>query len=229
MKAGLKKHYSLIIFDWDGTVVDSVPSIVEALKRAALDQRLPILDDQAYKDIIGLSLQPACQRLYPALDISGIAALMEGYKTHHRALLDQQPALAFTGAIESLQELQDAGLVLAVATGKGQVGLQKSIAVNHAGSLFQCCKTADDARSKPDPDKLEQILKELGVSAEQALMVGDSGFDMQMAHNAGIDCVAVSYGAQSADRLKAWQPVLIIDHFANLIDWLGLNKLEEVI
>ena len=227
MRPRLKNRYSLVIFDWDGTVVDSVPNIVESLKRAATERQLPVLSDQVYKGVIGLSLVPAIQTLYPDLKESAVSGFIEGYRQHFREL-EQSPPKAFSGALRGIQQLREHGVELAVATGKSQAGLRRSIEFNGFSSVIGLCKTSDDARSKPDPDMLEQILVELDIPREQALLVGDSGFDMQMARSAGIDRVAVSYGAQSVSELEGWQPVYIADSFVDLMNWLELGKLSEV-
>ena len=223
----IKRRYTLVVFDWDGTVVDSVPNIVEALKRSAIDLQLPVLEDPSYKGVIGLSLVPAAQALYPDAKDDVIAEYIEGYIRHVRAL-DEQAPQAFKGALAGIKQLRKQGVKLAVATGKGRTALQTSIEANGFDSLMDLCKTSDDARSKPDPDMLEQLLNELDVPREQALLVGDSGFDLQMAKNAGIDRVAVSYGAQSVSELERWQPVYIADSFADLMYWLQSDQLSEI-
>ena len=228
MKIETKKQYELIIFDWDGTVVDSVPNIVESLKRSALDSALPLLEDKAYKDVIGLSLVPAIAVLYPDLDQNSVKQYMEGYRRHYR-VLEQCPPKPFSGALEGLKHLQAKGMQMAVATGKSRAGLQRSMDANDLEQFVSVFRTSDEARSKPDPDMLEQIIAELGVSREQVLLVGDSCFDLQMAHNAGIDRLAVSYGAQIASELAVWKPVYIADSFTDFIDWLELDKLKKVV
>ena len=215
----VKKEYSLIIFDWDGTLVDSVPNIVSALKLAAGDLELPLLDDGSYRNIIGLSLGPALLQLYPYLDKSGLGDLRESYKNHHLRL-EQQASKPFSGVVDGLDAINNAGMLMAVATGKRRAGLQRSMVANGYQNFFHASRTADDAQSKPHPEMLEQLLKELEVPAEQALMVGDSSFDMGMAKSAGIDRVAVTYGAQSRKELAAWQPVMVADQFDEFVHWL---------
>lgn len=215
-----KKAYSLIIFDWDGTLIDSVPNIVTALRMAAEKMALPILEDEAYKGIIGLSLGEAVEKLYPDLDSEQVVAYREAYRDFHLEL-EQQPSRPYPGVTSGLEKLQEAGVPLAVATGKRRPGLNRSLEANDYYGFFKASRTADDAESKPHPMMLEQLLTELDVSADQALMVGDSEFDMAMAANAGMDRVAVSYGAQSAEKLKKHEPVLVADSFDELVSWLG--------
>lgn len=222
----LRNKYALIIFDWDGTVVDSISTIVAGLKGAATELQLPVLDDSVYKSVIGLSMMPAARTLYPDLSDSGISEYIEGYRKHFRSF-EQQAPKTFSGALSGVQWLQEQGVALAVATGKSRAGLQRSMAANGFGSEFDLCKTSDDARSKPDPDMLEQILRELDVPAAQALMVGDSCLDMQMAQSAGVDRVAVSYGAQSVAELERYDPSYIADSFTGLTGWLdGVSEVD---
>ncbi|OED41623.1 hypothetical protein ACH42_13395 [Endozoicomonas sp. (ex Bugula neritina AB1)] len=227
MKQQLQRRYSLVIFDWDGTVVNSVPQIVGALKQAAITLKWPVLDDDAYKGVIGLSLTPAVQSLYPHFNECEVSEYIQEYRTCFR-VLDQCPPKPFDGAVSGLKILKEKGVVLAVATGKSRAGLQRSMVANEMETMFDLYKTSDDARSKPDPDMLEQIVQELGVPKEQTLMVGDSGFDMEMARSAGIDRAGVSYGAQCVSELEYFQPSYVADSFTDLMSWLELDKLQEV-
>lgn len=215
-------RYSLIVFDWDGTLVDSVPNILQALKAAAVSQGLPLLDDQAYLGIIGMSLENAFNHLYSGLDPALVAPLVAAYKTHHRQL-EQRPSQLFAGVAAGLARIQSSATMMAVATGKRRAGLHYSMAANDCEGYFHHCCTSDDAQSKPDPDMLLQILDALDVAPEQALMVGDSVHDMIMAARAGMDRVAVGYGAEKSAVLKAHQPTFVAEHFDEFMAWLGLS------
>ncbi|WP_263079974.1 HAD-IA family hydrolase [Endozoicomonas sp. Mp262] len=216
-------NYSLIIFDWDGTIVDSVPNIVRALKGAVEDLELPMLDDVAYKGVIGMSLGNAFSHLYPAVQEDQLEKLISAYKEHHHRL-EQNASRLFEGVAEGLDKIKATGTAMAVATGKRMAGLQRSMVANGYEGYFKHCCTADHAASKPDPDMLFQILDKLGVSSDRTLMVGDSIHDLAMAANAGIDSVAVTYGAQEAGLLKAHRPVFLADHFDELVSWLGVSS-----
>ena len=215
--------YSLIIFDWDGTVVDSVPNIVKALRRAAENLALPLLNESDYRGVIGMSLEEAFRHLYPDAQADLIRHLISVYRTHHHQL-ELNASEPFDGVADGLERIKASGTSIAVATGKRQAGLSRSMTANGYDDFFHFCCTADDAASKPDPEMLNLVLEALSVPAEKALMVGDSVHDMAMAANAGIDRVAVTYGAQPAERLKQHQPVLIVDHFSEFVDWLGLGQ-----
>ena len=221
-------NYSLVILDWDGTVVDSVPNIIGALRAASGDVGLPLKDETAYREIIGMSLEEAFVSLYPERPFADIERLIEAYRRHHHAL-ESQPSGLFDGVAQGLEKIVAAGIQLAVATGKSQSGLARSMAANgYDNGVFAVCRTADHAASKPDPEMLRQILDVMDVPASQAVMVGDSVHDMAMAKNAGMDSIAVTYGAQQQrGALDRYQPVLIADRFMELIDWILNNRLSS--
>ena len=218
----VNKEYDLIIFDWDGTLVNSVPNIVSALRCAGLENGQADLSDEAYKGVIGLSLDTAILTLYPELDNETVARCRESYRNNYFRL-EASPSLPYPGVAEGLENLQQRGFKLAVATGKKRAGLQKSLDANELNHFFSDSRTADDAESKPHPMMLELILEELQIPAGKTLMVGDACFDLQMAANAGIDSVAVTYGAQSRETLSRYSPVLMVDTFDQLVDWLTVR------
>jgi phosphoglycolate phosphatase len=211
--------YDLLIFDWDGTLSDSIGRIVEAMKIAALRCDWPVCDDESIKDIIGLSLPEAILTLYPGRSAQQVEVLREHYAESYTAL-DREPSALFPGVVESLEAFKAAGYQIAVATGKARRGLDRVLKAHGWEDYFQITRGADEARSKPHPLMLEQILLHCGVPAGRALMVGDSAFDLQMARNAGMDSVAVGYGALPLTALRHYEPVLAIEHFAELADWL---------
>ena len=212
--------YKLLIFDWDGTLADSIGRIVEAMhvasRRSGFEQR----DDFAVKGIIGLGLPEAIRTLYPEIDDAELIAFREHYAEHYIAS-EAEPSPLFEGVVESLEAFRVEGYHLAVATGKARRGLDRVLKAHGWEDYFDITRAADETASKPHPLMLEQILAHCEVRPEQALMVGDSSFDLQMARNAGMESVAVSYGAQSIDALKLYEPRLAIDRFSELHTWLS--------
>jgi phosphoglycolate phosphatase len=212
--------YQLLIFDWDGTLVDSIGRIVESMHRAAESCGLPQLSDEAVKGIIGLGLPEAIRTLYPELDE---AALIErfrvGYGEHYMAL-ENEPSALFPGVEESLQAFREQGYQLAVATGKSRRGLHRILEGRGWLEYFDVTRCADETASKPHPRMLHEILAHCAVAPERALMVGDSIFDLQMARNAGVDSVAVGFGAQPLESLLGHGPRLAINEFPELRAWL---------
>lgn len=212
--------YQLLIFDWDGTLVDSIGRIVESMRRAADTCGLPQRSDEAIRGIIGLGLPEAIQTLYPELrEAVLVERFREGYSEHYLAL-ENEPSALFDGVEESLEAFREQGYRLAVATGKSRRGLQRVLQGRGWLDYFDVTRCADETASKPHPRMLHEILQHCAVAPARALMVGDSIFDLQMARNAGMDSVAVGFGAQPLESLLAHGPRLAINEFSELRAWL---------
>jgi phosphoglycolate phosphatase len=205
----------LFIFDWDGTLCDSTGKIVRSMQQAARQLRLPELEDIQVLNIIGLGLPEAVNRLYPDISPERAEALRAAYSEHflHH---DQTPMPLFDGVEETLHQLRDGGYSLAVATGKSRRGLERVLEGLGMSRFFHGSRCADETTSKPDPHMLLELLAEFRYQAEDAVMVGDTEYDMEMARRARMPSVAVSYGAHHIDRLKPYQPRLCIDRFAQI-------------
>ncbi len=211
----------LLIYDWDGTLVDSIGRIVEAMHQAARGCGLAQLSDAAIKGIIGLGLPEAIAVLYPDLrEPRLIERFRRAYSEHYLAL-EAEPSALFPGVAQALESFRAQGYALAVATGKSRRGLDSVLAGRGWLDYFDVTRCADETASKPDPRMLVEILAHCQVSASEALMIGDSSFDLQMAHRAGIRSVAVGYGAQPLAVLQQESPALAIEHFDELRTWLG--------
>ena len=215
--------YDLLIFDWDGTLADSIGRIVLAMNAAAERAGEAPSAENAVKGIIGLALSEAISVLYPHLDTDQVARFRQHYADIYMAL-DEQPSPLFEGVIESLQAFRAEGYRLAVATGKARRGLDRVLRANGWEDYFDITRAADESRGKPHPQMLEEILAHCQVEPARALMVGDSSFDLLMARNAGMQSVAVGYGAMSLQALSEFGPQLCIDHFSQLRDWLGRHR-----
>ncbi|WP_042011452.1 HAD-IA family hydrolase [Aeromonas fluvialis] len=211
----------LAIFDWDGTLMDSVGRIVACVQGAARDCELAVPAPARIRQIIGMSLDVAMPRLFPLCSDSGstiderqIAALIERYRHHY--LHDVTPSPLFAGAEELLHAWQARGLQLAVATGKSRRGLDRVLEETGLRPLFVTSRGADEARSKPDPLMLVQILDELGLLPWQAVMIGDSVHDMAMAEAIAMPRIGVTWGVDSRDALGRHGPVAVVDTMAVL-------------
>nr|WP_019342476.1 HAD-IA family hydrolase [Stutzerimonas stutzeri] len=212
--------YELLIFDWDGTLVDSIGRIVESILVAAARCDLPRLDEHSIKGIIGLGLPEAIAVLYPDVtDRKLVEAFRRAYADHYLAL-EAEPSMLYPGVATALQQFREQGHQLAVATGKGRRGLDRVLAGQGWSDFFDVTRCADETASKPDPLMIHEILEHCGVSPERALMIGDSVFDLEMARRAGVDSVAVSYGAQPLDVLLSCSPCMAINCFSELGEWL---------
>lgn len=211
--------YKLLIFDWDGTIIDSTRRIASSIRFSARDLELPVPSWEAAQDIIGLGLPEAIRILFPGLDEDMIEPMRQRY-VHYYLDADETPAGLFPGVQHTLESLRNKGYRLAVATGKSRHGLEHVFAETGLGWLFELSRCADETTSKPDPHMLHEILEQAGVGRHEALMIGDTEYDLKMGQRAGIDTVAVSYGAHHIDRLTVLNPVKELHHFPELEHWL---------
>ena len=216
----MQSEYKLLIFDWDGTLADSIGRIVTAMQVAAQRAGRPERDVSSVKGIIGLGLPEAILTLYPDMNEAQVVAFRQHYADIYIAM-DAEPSPLFSGVVESLEAFRAEGYHLAVATGKARRGLDRVLRAHGWEDYFDITRAADETASKPDPLMLNQILAHCDVRPEQALMVGDASFDLLMARNAGIDSVAVGYGAQSMEQLLAFEPKLAVNSFPELRAWLS--------
>lgn len=208
--------YKAIIFDWDGTLMDSVVKIVETMQSSAAHLGLPVPHFEQAKNVIGISLLPALKQLFKIEDEQQAKLLFHTYKAHFKQHREISSPLFF-GAIELLSNLKEKGYVLAVATGKGRQGLEHNWQHSNTADYFVTSRTADEAQSKPSPDMLNQILTELNLSASEVLMVGDTSYDMAMAEAINMDRIGVSFGVHSPDILKRHDPIAVIDSLEQLL------------
>ncbi len=208
----------LVVFDCDGTLVDSQHVIVRCMQQAFAAEGLAVPDDGAVRHIIGLALPRAVEVLAPEADAARNARLVEGYKAQFVALhqgtsVDDR---LFPGAYEAVSTLAAAGYALAVATGKGRAGLATTLSRHALDDLFHSLHTADDAPSKPHPAMLEQAMAEAGVGPRETVIVGDTVFDIEMGANAGVAAVGVSWGYHAPAALRQAGARAVIDHFREL-------------
>ena len=205
----------LVIFDWDGTISDSVARIVNSMQSAAVELDMTMPTYLEVKEIIGLGLTEAVFRLFPQASREQVFQLQTSYSRHYRAE-DSAPCPFFPGVEETLHQLKADGYQLAVATGKSRAGLDRVLLSLGMEDFFHNSRCADETLSKPHPLMLEELLAEFDLPAEAAVMVGDTEFDMEMAVNAGMPRIAVSYGAHHADRLHAFEPLACVDLFSEI-------------
>jgi len=206
----------LIIFDWDGTLINSIDWIASCLQYAAAQYNCPIPESQAAKDVIGLSINKAMQTLFPEVDEQTQQQLVACYSQKYFSKQISKDDL-FPGVYEMLIELNEAGYQLAVATGKNRAGLQEALRATGTEELFCITRCADETASKPDPRMLNEIMQHTDTAKERALMVGDSIHDLQMALNAHISAIAVSCGAHSEEFLQQYNPLLCLQQPSELL------------
>jgi len=214
-------RYRLIVFDWDGTLMDSAAMIVSCVQAASRDIGLPVPSDGRARHIIGLGLGDAMAYLFPQLDPAQYREVADRYRHHFFVRGGETPL--FEGTPELLEELFDAGFLLAVATGKGRRGLDRELNSTGLKRFFHATRCADESFSKPHPAMLLEIIEELGVSAERTLMVGDTTHDLEMAQSAGVSRLAVGYGAHPRDHLIGRMPLACVDDVASLRTWIAVH------
>ena len=214
----MQKQFDLIVWDWDGTLADSTGMITDALLNAAAQVGLPTLTSSAASSIIGLGLREAIHALYGDIPAAQAQALATQYSNNYYAGESRIPL--FAGAVDTIKTLNKRGFKLAVATGKGRRGL--NLALEHCAltHYFHATRTVDECFSKPHPQMLHELMEALVVLPERTLMIGDTSYDLQMAKNAGVRAVGVTYGAQKAEQWQHLEPLRQFNNFNSLSAWL---------
>ena len=213
-----ERRYSLVVFDWDGTLIDSAGTIVECIQQSARDMGLPVPDADRARHVIGLGLHDSLRIAVPDLAVEDYREFAALYRRHFLAREDAMSL--FPGVRELIDELRAEGRTLAVATGKSRRGLDRAFAASGLGAHFAASRCADETDPKPHPAMLLELMQELAVSAEVAVMVGDTSHDLEMARSARVDAVAVTYGAHPEAALRALGPRGCVASVEALRTWL---------
>ena len=221
-QAGRENKYKAIIFDWDGTLVDSTARIVDAMQMAIVENAMPVLTDHAIQQIIGLGLPEALKVLWPDITDAQSVQMQKCYVanfSHHSKI----SVGFFAQAHEIFEQLKQRGYVLAVATGKARRGLDEMLDGMDVRDVFDITRCADETASKPDPKMLQEILNELNITHQQALMVGDTSFDLDMAKNINMDSIGMTHGAHESKILTASGAKALCHDLTDLLDWIKKN------
>ncbi|SPE29906.1 putative hydrolase, haloacid dehalogenase (HAD) superfamily [Burkholderiales bacterium] len=212
------KRYQVLVFDWDGTLVDSTTQIAEAILRAAADIGTPVPDRAQASLVIGLGLAQALARVVPDLPPERIPEFAARYRAHYQ--YSEQHIRLFDGALAMLDTLRERGVPLAIATGKTHAGLARALQSARLEEHFATVRCADQTQPKPHPAMLQELAIEFAVDPADMLMIGDTAHDLQMAGSAGVAAVGVSYGAHPRAELERLQPLAIFDTLPALQRWL---------
>lgn len=212
--------YRLIVFDWDGTIIDSAATIAECIRQSARDMGLPVPTVEQASHVIGLGLHDSLRMAVPELQSERYPQFVANYRRHFLAREDAMGL--FDGMAELLPELKERCL-LAIATGKSRRGLDRALAATGVGPLFAASRCADETNPKPHPAMLLELMEELGFSRHQTLMIGDTSHDLEMAKAAAVDSVAVTYGAHPEEGLRACGPLHCCSNVNSLSAWLKQN------
>jgi phosphoglycolate phosphatase len=210
--------FAAVVFDWDGTLIDSTPTIARAIQAAAADLGLPVPEYEQACHVIGLGLQDALALAVPDLPPSRAAEFSARYRVHY--LAEDHALQLFAGARELLEALNATRMPLAIATGKTRVGLERSLQATGLGRFFGAFRCADQTHSKPHPAMLLELAEELSLAPARLLMVGDTTHDLEMAAAAGARAVGLTHGAHKLDALQRLQPLALFDSLGALHRWL---------
>ncbi len=215
----LPRQYDLIVFDWDGTLFDSTALIVSCIQAACLDLGVPVPDRQQSREVIGLSLDLAMRHACPDQDDALYPQLCDRYRHHY--FRDHHEVTLFEGVTELLQTLRTRHHWLAVATGKSRRGLDEALQISGLSPFFDATRTADETASKPNPLMLLELMRQFGAEPERTLMIGDTTHDLQLAANAGVEAIAVTYGAHETEALlRTHAPRGVAHSVLELRSWL---------
>jgi len=209
--------YRLLVFDWDGTIIDSASAIVECIREAARDSGIEIPSRERAAHTIGLGMHDALRFAVPDLPAERYPDFVAHYRKHFLARQDTMQL--FAGMRELLDDLSKKHL-LAIATGKSRRGLDRALEAGELRSYFRASRCADETNPKPHPAMLLELMEELNSSRTETLMIGDTSHDVEMARAAGVDALAVTYGAHNADGLRACAPLTCIENVKALEEWL---------
>ena len=213
-------RYPLIVFDWDGTIIDSTGTIAECIQQAAAEMGLPVPDDSRARHVIGLGLRDSLLHAVPDLPESRYNDFVALYRKYFLAREDTMKL--FPGMVDLLSSLKEKHL-LAVATGKSRRGLDRALDAGGLRQYFAASRCADETHPKPHPAMLLELMDELSLSSSQLLMIGDTSHDLEMARAAGVDSLGVTYGAHREEGLRACSPLNCFSSVAQLHEWLKTN------
>ncbi len=213
-----ERRYPLIVFDWDGTLIDSASTIVECIQQASRDMGLQVPDRDTASHVIGLGLHDALRFAVPGLERAQYMDFVAHYRRHF--LRREEAMTLFPGISLLMAALRERGHRLAVATGKSRQGLERALDASGLRSHFAATRCADETHPKPHPAMLLELLEALSLEPAQALMIGDTSHDLEMAKSADVDAVAVTYGAHPEARLRQLRPLALAASVAELESWL---------
>jgi len=210
-------RYRLLVFDWDGTIIDSAATIAQCIRLAAADLGLEVPTMEQARHVIGLGLRDALRAAVPGLAAGRTAEFVARYREHFRAREDE---MGLFGGMQELIAALSRNRMLGIATGKSRRGLDRALDASGLRRYFRASRCADETNPKPDPAMLYELMAALEVRADNALMIGDTSHDLEMARAAGVDALAVTYGAHPEQGLRACDPRGCVASVAELDEWL---------
>ncbi len=218
------RPFDLLVFDWDGTHMDSIGAIVACTRAVAGELELGDIAEETIRGTVGLGLRETMDILSPGCDDAMYQRILECYRRHWAADYRDEPVL-FPGTGEMLQDLAESGYLLAIATGKSRRGLEYALEQTGLRDLFHATRTVDEAFSKPHPKMLLDLLDELGVAPRRALMIGDTTYDLEMARSARTPAVGVCSGSHCREELARLEPLACLERVTEVGRWLEKSSL----
>ena len=214
----MSRQFELLVFDWDGTLMDSAAAISESLQVACAELGLPVPSRERARYVIGLGLTDALAYVLPELPEAEYPRVLERFRVHF--LRRDAETTLFPGAADMIRELRGCGFLLAVATGKSRRGLDRALKETGLRDYFDTTRCADEGFSKPHPGMLQAVMDLLATPPAATVMIGDTTHDLEMAKAAGVAAVAVTYGAHERAALTACRPLAVVDQLQGLRGWL---------
>jgi len=218
MRDARTPRFRFIVFDWDGTLADSASLIAASIQAACRDIGEPVPDEATARYVIGLGLADMLRHIAPGLVPVRQRELTERYRHHFLAADGSIPL--FEGVHEMLGELEADGRLLGIATGKSRVGLKRAFSQQGIGHRFVATRCADEGFPKPHPEMLLELMARVGAEPQETVMIGDTTHDIELARNAGVAAIAVTYGAHPSSGLAPLGPLALVDSVADLRQWL---------
>jgi phosphoglycolate phosphatase len=212
--------YRLLVFDWDGTIIDSASTIAECIRDASRELGLPVPERKRASHVIGLGLHDAMRLAVPELPGERYPEFVASYRKH---FVERKDRMQLFGGMRQLLEELSRSYVLAIATGKSRRGLDSDLAFHKLQPLFAASRCADETNPKPHPAMLLELMAKLEVPQAQTLMIGDTSHDLEMARAARVGALAVTYGAHPEGGLRACAPLECVSSVGELKAWLATN------
>jgi phosphoglycolate phosphatase len=219
----MRDGFRLLVFDWDGTVMDSLASIVACTQAAFADLGLEARSDDSIRRAIGMGLRDSMELFFPGRGHQVYEPLVERYR-HHWLASYKDLSTPFPGAAAAVARLHGAGYLLGVATAKSRRGLDRELATTGLGRYFHASRTVDEAPPKPDPRMLRDLMAELAARPAETLMIGDTTYDLEMARHAGTAAVGVCCGSHAREELAGCSPLACLADVAAVADWLAARR-----
>ena len=211
--------YKLLVFDWDGTLMDSQHEIITCFRSAATEAEMPVPSEETVRNVIGLGMREAVQGVFTEkLTENDISLFIEKYREIYFS--PNKPASELYNGVFDMLKALEPDYFLSVATGKGRNGLNAALKRTTLDTVFHFTRCVDEAPSKPHPQMLQDSMDYLGVEPHETLMIGDTEYDLEMASNAGVDSVGVYCGADEAERLHKHKPQVCFENTSDLAVWL---------